>query len=107
MKLLSPIIGKKIIAGLLLALFVFIHAEKVFHIHEKNAVASCHEGIALQSNSNSCSICDFQLSKDSELPLVAAITVSFTFLQNKPVFFSSSCSYGSAANLPGRGPPVI
>jgi len=98
--------GKKIIAGLLLALFLFIQVVKVFHTHDKTDISHGHNRVAIQSNSNTCPICDFQLSKDSELPAVFLATVSFSFLQTDPVIFSSSCSYGVAASIPGRGPPA-
>ena len=105
-KLFSHTRGKKIIAGLLLALFVFIQAGKTFHTHDKH-VSSTQAGVVLHSTGSGCAICDFQLAKDSELPAIFISTLSFSFLQLEPVIFTSSCSYGSATSIPARGPPVI
>jgi hypothetical protein len=102
----SHSMGKKIIAGLLLALLVFIQAGKVFHTHEKENASSCHS-VALASGNTGCSICEFQLSKDSELPVLEHLATSFIYLPKETHFFSCFSSCATPDLIPGRGPPPI
>jgi hypothetical protein len=96
---------KRFFAGFLLALFVFIQAEKNLHEHQQTAKCDLGQNVASIENSSYCFICDFQLAADTDIPVndgesfsasfnlddnVASVSL---FLQD-PIFFFS-----------GRGPP--
>ena len=70
---------KKPVAALLFALMVFIYAEKAFHIHHNTHNNTQQDGIYEISNSTICSICDFTIAKDAELPAPVTIEIPATF----------------------------
>lgn len=59
---------KKLFAGFLFCLLLFVYAEKAFHHHERNDSEINKTGFAQFSNKSGCSICDFKLTKEIETP---------------------------------------
>jgi hypothetical protein len=100
-----PIIFKKTVASLLLALLVFVYAEKSFHIHEKATKSTKQTGISTAINNTSCSICDFTIAKDAELPEPSGTAIPFTFF-NKEYSSASIAYHFQTGNITSdRGPP--
>lgn len=99
------IIYRKLAASLLLILFVFIHAEKIFHTHSVRTDNKVQTGFSTVSKNTTCSICNFTIAKDSQLPEPASIDTPFSFLLKEcipgsvPYYFLSD-NYSS-----NRGPP--
>jgi hypothetical protein len=102
----SHIIYRKITAGLILALFLFIHAEKVFHKHQQETVPAHPKAIAVAMVNANCPICDFQVSKDSELPVLTGITIASICWQKKYANSSAFYHYLPSTQISNRGPPV-
>ncbi len=60
---------KKTSAVIFISLFVFVHVVKALHTHEISIVysqQSCNKSDATVKADFSCSICDFQIAKDSD-----------------------------------------
>ena len=108
MQFSNHIVFRKIIAGLLLFLFAFIYTEKAFHTHDNKAsYPQQQEESTIKNNKTSCPICDFQLTKDAEAPLILFPGKPFVFIQSEftfqPLnFFSTVDPYSS-----DRAPPAI
>ena len=101
------IVYRKIIAGLLLALFIFIYAEKAFHTHLREANHSQQKKIAVSSFSANCAICDFKVAKDSELPALISTNIPFIYWTGESTISSSVYNILPLSQIPNRGPPVI
>jgi len=101
------IVFRKIIASLLLVLFAFIYAEKIFHIHQREAIHASQKEIAVNSISANCIICDFKIAKDSELPALIATNIPFTCWSKESTISSSLYIYLPVNKISNRGPPVI
>ncbi len=102
----SPhIICKKLIAGLLFALLVFIYAEKIFHIHELPASKTHQTGITSVINNPVCNICDFTVAKDSELPDPFSVDIPITFLIKEYTSASIAYHFQPENSTSNRGPP--
>ena len=98
-------IYRKAIASLLLALLVFIYAEKTFHLHEKAGCTIEQTGISITSNSGGCSICDFTVAKNAELPEPPGTPNLFTHLSKECVFASIAYHFLADNSTSDRGPP--
>ena len=87
-------------------MFLFIHAEKVFHTHKRERDAVVRNEV-LQSINKGCSICEFQATKDASLPELCFGPE----LQEKPreqySSFHSSLYAGTEQISCGRGPPMM
>lgn len=57
---------RKIAAGALLAVFLFITVAKFLHSHENARLSASLQKAALVKKNVHCIICDFHLSKDTE-----------------------------------------
>jgi hypothetical protein len=102
-----PANSKKITAALLLALFVFVHTAKALHIHADSYAGNHKNETAFKSSVQGvCSICEFQLARDSELPLPATTSNTFTFISKDYFSSSSAISLVHAFSFSDRGPPV-
>lgn len=69
MNLLRASYFRKTGAILFFALFVFVHAIKALHTHEISLIPSHYHGDSTNADIKadfSCSICDFQIAKDSD-----------------------------------------
>ncbi len=97
---------RKFIAGLFFSLLVFVYAEKAFHIHELPANKTQQAGVTSLINNPLCSICDFTVAKDSDLPDFATANVPFTFLLKQYSIESPSYYYLPDNFISGRGPPL-
>lgn len=96
---------KSFFAGFLLALFVFIQAEKNLHEHQQTTKCDLGQNLASIEKSNYCFICDFQLAADTDIPIndggifsasfnLNDKVASVSFFMQDPIFFFSE-----------RGPP--
>ena len=106
MKILSSIVSTKVIASLLLMVFTFIQAEKIFHTHQESHNATHQKGITVKLVSAGCAICDFQMARNAELPILISTDLPFTYLQRGFVSSYSCYHYLPATQLSNRGPPV-
>jgi len=105
MILLSHNKVKKIIAAFFFGSFLFIYAEKAFHVHSGNKAASNAKGIFQFTNKNICSICEYKLSKALEVNVpVAAIQPVFSIII-KYASKASQVNCLSVAAAQGRAPP--
>lgn len=103
---ISPTINfRKTIASLLLALLVFIYAEKSFHIHEKANNSTEEAGVSILSNNTGCSICDFTVAKDAELPAPFVTAIPFTFLVKEYTSTPIAYHFQIDNTTSDRGPP--
>ena len=101
------IIYRKTIASLLLVLLIFVYAEKVFHTHHTEGNNAQQKGISIVTVIKGCSICDFKIAKDTELPVPHDATLFFVFLLTDYTSAASSYHYLPASFLSNRGPPYI
>jgi hypothetical protein len=62
----KPTIWKKLTASCLMLLFLVVLGTKAFHAH--HIELSQVEGVVLSSPTSNCGICEFQLTKEAELP---------------------------------------
>ena len=108
----------KITAILLMALMLFINAVKLFHTHPAltesavfaKKVSSHHSGDILPQRdiqNDHCAICDFQLTKDAEVPTTTVALIPLfhqdTFCIPKLLSFISAFHSTSS----GRAPPFL
>lgn len=72
MPVLKNIIFRRITALVLLALMLVVHGVKSLHRHTGTAATKCtaHGALApvIQLSGHHCLICDFQLTRDADLP---------------------------------------
>ena len=100
---------KTINAGLLLALLLFINAEKVFHKHTiADKAYNNYAGKTLVcAAEDNCSICNFQVTKDCDVTVVHIEIIKPQY--SVPVYFNYTLSL--PGNLPVaiavRGPPLF
>lgn len=99
------ILLKKITAVLLIALFVFIYAEKVFHTHDKTVPFVAKGAATFSLNNNACPICDFQLAANTDLPLLQGIEAPFFFFNTAHCIIVISLHSSLVKSFSGRGPP--
>jgi len=97
---------RKLIASGLLALLVFVYAEKFSHSHHNGVSAIEQTGYSAQVPNSTCAICDFTLAKDAALPEPDCISIPATFIQ--PQFLSVSSSYHFLREnvISNKGPPA-
>lgn len=102
-----PQYGKKIIATLLLSMFVFIHAEKILHEHSYKANSEFQKKNQAVHFDNNCKICDFQLGADADVqneiilsPFIYPASTDVSFLHQQ--YFNNTPSL-----ITERGPPSI
>ena len=98
---------RKLVAGLLLALLVFIYAEKAFHIHHNTHNNKQQAGVYAISNNTICNICDFTIAKDAGLPNPVTIEIPVTFLLKKYIVAAASYHYLADDYVSNRGPPSL
>ncbi len=104
----KAILLQRLAAGFFLALFLFIHVAKAAHQHESvPSFAKYVAGSIKVSQTSDCSICEYQLTKDSfhfhEFPqvnVIKQILSSYSFYHTSFV-----TSIGSTSS--GRGPPAF
>lgn len=106
MKVSKHTIYQKLGASLFFVLLFFIYGEKAFHIHELPAKKTQKAGVTSLISSPVCSICDFTVAKDSELPDLVTPYVPFTFLLKQYILEASSYYYLPDNFISGRGPPL-
>ena len=103
---MSPnIIYRKLTASLLLALFVLIHVEKIFHTHSNRIDNKGQTGFSTVSKNAVCTICSFTLAKDSQLPEPVSIVTPFSFLMKEYISGSASYHFFNDNYYSNRGPP--
>jgi hypothetical protein len=97
---------KKVGAVFLLCIFLFIYAEKLVHRHDQSSRSDRHYVCDLKSGNSSCSICDFQSTKEARVA-ETIITEAVSF----PVITINTETGGAYQFLslhisPGRAPPA-
>ncbi len=97
---------KKIAAGLLLALLVFIQTEKVVHHHDKVIVKSQQLGYATVSNNIFCSICDYVFAKDADVTVHSIISFITDFFQEQSAQLIANNNRIIVFHITDRGPPA-
>jgi len=97
---------KKIAAGLLLALLLFIHAEKAFHHHDKVIAKSQQLGYIAVSNNIFCSICDYVFAKDADVPVQSIISFNADYFQEQSVQLITHNNKIIVFQIADRGPPT-
>jgi len=108
-KFLRDLYFKKLVAIILLALFVFTYAVKAFHTHEFSFASANNISNKNATNVKAdfyCIICDFQIAKDSDTE-IAALNIStpvlfITTYYNYALQSLKSLSVVSSV----RGPPL-
>src|SRR4026207_563196 len=81
---------KKAVSAILLVTLLFIHSIKLLHSHSSNSFFSNHDCNSLDKkntyefakSSSDCSICNYQLSKDTDGLVYPAFISSVTESQN-------------------------
>ena len=99
-----PTILKKLTAISLLLLFSIVLGAKVSHSHETELTHG--KGITISDLTGNCTLCDYQLSRDAEVPVQPEYyqrPVSYP-----GVFIFPGCRFNSVTPvyLAGRGPPA-
>ena len=103
---MSPnIIYRKLTASLLLALFVFIYAEKIFHTHSTRTDNKGQTEFSTVSKKAVCTICNYTVAKDSQLPEPVSIDNPFSFLLKEYISGSASYHFLTDNYSSYRGPP--
>lgn len=97
---------KKIAAGLLLALLVFIHTEKAVHRHESGVAKSQQTGYTTVANNILCSICDYVFAKDADVPAQSIISFSVDYFLEQSTQLVSYYSTTIDFQITDRGPPA-
>ncbi len=97
---------KKIAAGLLLALLVFIHTEKAVHHHEKVIAKSQQSGFTTASNNISCAICDYVFAKDADMPVQSIISFRADYFQKQSAPLIPHHNRLVVFQITDRGPPA-
>lgn len=99
-------IFRKIIASVLLALLVFVYAEKFSHTHH-NIAHTEQTGYSSTTTINAtCAICDFTLAKDAALPEPDCINIPFTFIQQQYAVASITYHFLPERHISNKGPPA-
>lgn len=98
-------IFRKLIAGGLLALLVFVYAEKFSHTHHTAGNKEL-AGYSATANNATCAICDFTLAKDAALPEPHCITVPFKIIQQQYLAVSAHYYYLPERFISNKGPPA-
>jgi hypothetical protein len=98
---------KKSAAVIFLSLFVFTHAIKALHTHEicLASASMLNKNATTVKTDFSCSICDFQIAKDSDA-VISDIQIA-TLQHSTTVFYSYSLPAYNAfvVNASGTDPP--
>ncbi len=92
---------------MLLALFVFIVAEKNVHGHQQAVTDTTQQGQACLQQGSSCIICDFQLTAGAELPVQPELHIESKQISHFTAAFSSLYLQSSPSCLSERGPPFF
>jgi len=88
-------------------MLLFIQAEKLLH-HHKAETACHHEQVqCLKSLNSSCSICEFQIEREAQLPDVLIPRSPVEFVNNEFVSKDFSFQHNFLSSIPGRGPPAL
>ena len=99
------IIFRKLVASSLLALLVFVYAEKFSHTHH-NVGTTELAGYSATATNATCAICDFTLAKDAALPEPDCIKVPFTIIQQQYTAASTSYYFLPEKYISNKGPPA-
>ena len=98
---------RSIYAAFGLALFLFVHAGKCLHVHEKTVAASLKtEGVVLTEKGADCSFCDFHFARDSDAPPVIAGLNRSTLYPETFLLFKSRITSSVGLSFSDRGPPA-
>jgi hypothetical protein len=105
-RIFSSIAYRKVIASVLLVVFIFIYAEKVFHTHQGADNHTSQKAIVVKLLSANCAICDFQVAKNAEIPVLTSTSLPLIFLQTEFAGSFTCYHYLPATQISNRGPPV-
>ena len=94
-------------ASLLLALFVFIYAEKVLHTHDKTSFRTEQKSISQVSANASCTLCDFTIAKDGALPLANLNETKIELVSTQHYLAAVSFYTVPVDCRTSRGPPAV
>jgi hypothetical protein len=95
---------RKFIAAFLLFLFAFVYVEKLLHQHECQTSQQA-KGFTLAHQNSKCSICDFKLAKDVELPTSVPLEKPALVLRTEFNSQSSQIFLVPVFYISGRAPP--
>ncbi len=98
--------SKRIVASLLLGMFFFIQAEKVFHAHTGSITKAPQASTAIKSFSATCNICEFQATKDAQLPVFVTTGISYSVLIKEYAATTPTYCFYHTRPISGRGPPA-
>jgi hypothetical protein len=101
------ILTRKIYAAFLLLLFTLIYSGKAIHTHEQHPNCSTETGITATTSTVLCAICEFQISKDLELPVIIEGQKIFYTGSIEFVFSSLDVLFSLQLQLKDRAPPVL
>ena len=107
---------KKAVSAILLVMLLFIHSIKLLHTHSNNNSFSIHDcsGNCFEKNDNSelansssdCSICNYQLTKDTDDLVYSAFISPVTEPQNFNTRIFLFHKFSHPSSLENRGPPA-
>ncbi|HEY0608887.1 MAG TPA: hypothetical protein VGD35_04505 [Chitinophaga sp.] len=107
MSVLKNISFRRIIALGLLALMLVVHGVKSFH-HHTGTAATKHSphGALVQLSGHHCLICDFQLTRDADLPPEQFSLQPIQLAAETCASYVAASYVAYLSDLKLRGPPV-
>jgi hypothetical protein len=100
-------IKQQLISGCLLVVFLLITSIKFFHSHESSAAENYPYAIAQLEKLSECSICDYQLTKDSDLTTELLQVNKIIPSVSSYSFYNTTFVTSIGSTSSGRGPPAL
>lgn len=98
-------IQQQLLAVCLLTVFLFITMIKLVHSHESLSFSKFSSYLEQGEKSTDCSICDFHLAKDAEIPNLGFVPEKTEISNDSPVFYQNRKTSSIGLNYSDRGPP--
>jgi hypothetical protein len=98
---------KKASALFFFCILIFIHAEKALHSHPPELRAKSSHSALIKHFSATCSICEFQVTKDASMPAVLYPGQAQVIEEPEFSFFQVYPQTQYFQSIPGRGPPAL
>ncbi|MFT3911573.1 MAG: hypothetical protein QM737_19265 [Ferruginibacter sp.] len=98
---------RQIIALCFIALFIFVHAIKLTHLHPLiDSTKNCSEGKATTHvEQGNCLLCDYHFAKDSSCSNIFFYEFSSVFKYRPAIYLITSFSNRISILFQGRSPP--
>ncbi|MEZ5035294.1 MAG: hypothetical protein R2796_09920 [Chitinophagaceae bacterium] len=106
MKFFKHIKSKQIVAGLLLAIMLFIQAEKTFHQHPQQSISIAEKGIHHFSQHAVCVICQYVFARDAVVPAHSIPQMSALHFKEGNTILPTAYIPTVISFTVSRGPPV-